>query len=337
MMIHRALDPVDLRLLDGFQRDFPIVERPYAEIGAALGLSEDDVIARLAEMQKMGRVTRVGATCAPNTLSASTLAAMRVPATRIEQVARLVTAEPGVNHAYLRENAWNFWFVATGPDRDFVEATLDRLHDAAGLEIIDLPLVRAFNVDLGFNLTGERGPVPPPRRPDLSVIGPGDRALMQQLVRGLALDPDPFGALAERLDRPRAEVIARVEALAAAGIIARLGVIVRHRALGWTSNAMVTWNLPAERIDSLGPALAATPGITLCYERQPIPEIWPDRLFTMIHGRSRKEALDVLEAAIRQHRLEGVAHRVLFSTQCFKQTGALVAHGGDGAEVERRA
>ena len=40
-----------------------------------------------------------------------------MPDHRIEEVAAIVGAEEGVNHAYLRENRWNLWFVATGPDR----------------------------------------------------------------------------------------------------------------------------------------------------------------------------------------------------------------------------
>jgi len=34
------IDPTDLALLDGFQRDLPLVARPFAAIGDALGLSE---------------------------------------------------------------------------------------------------------------------------------------------------------------------------------------------------------------------------------------------------------------------------------------------------------
>ncbi|WP_428674382.1 AsnC family transcriptional regulator, partial [Roseibium sp.] len=70
------LDPIDLHLLDGWQRDLPIVPRPFARVAREAGCGEEEVIRRLAAMKESGRITRVGATCAPNTVSASTLAAL---------------------------------------------------------------------------------------------------------------------------------------------------------------------------------------------------------------------------------------------------------------------
>ena len=42
------LDEQDRRLIDGWQRDLPIVSAPFAAVGATLGLPESDVLARLA-------------------------------------------------------------------------------------------------------------------------------------------------------------------------------------------------------------------------------------------------------------------------------------------------
>ena len=81
------LDLLDQRLLDEFQRDLPLVPRPFLAIGEALGISEADVIARLAALQAAGMITRVGATIRPNTVGASTLAALAVPEERIDEVA----------------------------------------------------------------------------------------------------------------------------------------------------------------------------------------------------------------------------------------------------------
>ena len=77
-------DPIDCRLLDDWQRDFPVVPRPFAELGLTLGLDEDEVITRLKALKTHARITRVGATCAPNTVSASTLAALAATVERDE-------------------------------------------------------------------------------------------------------------------------------------------------------------------------------------------------------------------------------------------------------------
>ena len=325
------IDPIDLALLNDWQRNFPLLQRPFAEIGAAMDCPEDGVIGRFRRMAEAGRITRIGATCAPNSVSASTLAAMAVPQERIETVAAIVGTQPGVNHSYLRENRWNLWFVATGPDRRHVDAVLDTIRRQTDLSVLDLPIIRPFNIDLGFSLNGGADRPPAPRPVRLERLQEGDDDLLQALATGLAFCPRPYRRLAEDLRRSEAEVLERIADLQEAGIIARLGVIVRHRALGWRSNAMVVWEIEPERITAAGPALASVPGVTLCYERRPVAGTWPYRLYCMIHGQSRAMALGVLEKAARLPELAGATHQVLFSSRCFKQTGAMIARQGAAA------
>ncbi len=325
------LDSLDRALLDGWQRDFPLVSRPFAEIGRELEIPEAEVLERLRRLSEAGAISRIGATCRPNTAGASTLAAVAAPEFRIDEVAEVIGAEPGVNHSYLRENDWNIWFVATGPDRDHVEATLARIHLRTGLEVLDLPLVRPFNISLAFALDGP-GRLPPARDDvDAGVMLPGDREIMQGLSSGLPIAARPFAEFARDLGQPEEEVLARIAALAAAGVLSRIGVILRHRALGWRSNAMVVWDLPPEEAARIGPALAAVPGVTLCYQRRPAAKIWPYTLYCMIHARSRQEAMAVLDRACGETGLAGVPHQVLFSLRCFKQTGAMVAPSAGAA------
>lgn len=314
------IDPLDLRLLDGFQRDLPLVPRPFAVLGTTLGLPEAEVIDRLSRMQAGGSIARVGGTVRPNTAGASTLAALAVPEERIEDVAALIGAEAGVNHSYLREDAWNLWFVATAADRPALAATLGRIEAATGLDLLDLRLVRPFNIDLGFPLSGRPVAMRDGRGVDAGILDAGDRPLLDALSRGLELTPTPYAALARRLGREEMAVIARIAALLAAGILTRLGVIVRHRALGFTANAMVVWDVA--EAEAAGRALAALPGVTLAYERRPVAGVWPYRLYCMIHARTRMQALEVLATARALPELRGVDHRVLFSTRCFKQSGA---------------
>lgn len=323
-MTMAPLDPTDLRLLDEFQRDFPLVPRPFGVLGRALGLSEGDVLARLSHLRLQGMIARVGATVRPNTAGASTLAALKVPPPRLEAVAAQVGAETGVNHSYAREDDWNLWFVATAPDQAALACQLDRIRAATALPLLDLRLVRAFNIDLGFCLNGRPQPMGPDRKPKDRVLRPADRPLLHELVQGLDLVPAPYAALARQLGRDEAETVARIAQLAEARIISRLGIIVRHRPLGWTENAMTVWDLPEARVVPAGEALARLAGVTLCYQRNRVPGVWPFALYAMIHGRSRSDALDVLRAARTLPELQGAEHRVLFSTRCFKQTGAQI-------------
>lgn len=142
----------DKRLLNDFQRDFPLEPRPYARIAETLGVKEEDVLAGLADLKTRGMVSRVGAIVQPNTVGVSTLAAMAVPPERLEQVAAIVNAEPGVNHNYEREHLINLWFVVAAADEDALADALERVERKSGIPVLDLRLEQAFHIDLGFDL-----------------------------------------------------------------------------------------------------------------------------------------------------------------------------------------
>ncbi|MBK9080420.1 MAG: Lrp/AsnC family transcriptional regulator [Hyphomicrobium sp.] len=325
-----TVSPLENRLLEEWQRDLPIVPRPFAVMADRMDATEANVIGCLKGLQAKGAISRVGGVVRPNTLGASTLAAMAVPDLEANSVADVLVREPGINHVYLRENDWNLWFVVTGPDRGYIESVLHRITQRTGYRVLELRLERAFYIDLGFSLRG--APEEASQHANLYradhrpyAIEDGDRELVQTLTLGLPLVPQPFEAIASRLQRTEADVIARITALTSAGIVPRLGVIVRHRALGWRSNAMVVWDIPPDRIEETGKMLAATPGINLCYRRTRYAGDWPYNLYCMIHAKSRDEAISILTQASEASGLDDVPRKILFSLRCFKQTGAMVA------------
>ncbi|WP_417807834.1 Lrp/AsnC family transcriptional regulator [Thioclava sp.] len=321
-----AFAPLDRRLLDDFQRSLPACPRPFAWMAEQLGSTEVEVIAHLTALRDEGVITRVGATVRPNTAGASTLAALAVPEARLEEVAAQVGAHDEVNHSYLRENAWNLWFVVTASDSAHLDQTLDAIRRDTGLTLLDLRLLRPFNIDLGFSLLGTGAQPLTRKQIDLDALCEDDRPLLHLMSRGLPLCPRPFKAVAEELGRPETAVIARTDALIKAGIVSRFGVIVRHRRIGWNANAMVVWDVPENGIEAAGTALASLSGVTLCYQRQTVPDLWRYGLFSMIHARSRDEAYEVLARAKALPELAGIEHQVLFSTRCFKQTGAALTN-----------
>ncbi len=319
-----ALDRLDLFLLDNWQRGLPLEPRPFLAIAAKEGTSEDEVIRRYRSHAAAGRIGRIGAVCRPNTVGASTLAAVAAPGERLEEVAARISAIPGVNHNYEREHALNLWFVVTGRDRAAVEFGLVEVARQTGLAPLDLRLVRAYHIDLGFRLNGSRARPVASRACDVAALEPGDRALIAALTEGLEIAPRPFALMAARLGRDEAGVIARVRALVAAGILPRVGVIVKHREIGYRANAMVVWDLPEAEVDRAGEALARQGEVTLCYRRVTVPGRWRFPLYCMIHGRSRGETLAALGRAAEAAGLADVPREVLFSRRCFKQRGAVL-------------
>lgn len=148
-----GFDTVRRRLLDDFQKDFPLDPRPFRVIGESLGISEEEVLDLLCELQESGAIDRVGVVLEPGRAGASTLAAMRVPPEMLESVAAFVGSFPEINHNYEREHEINLWFVATAPTPQRLRAVLDAISYRTGIPVIELPLVEAFRLDLGFPLS----------------------------------------------------------------------------------------------------------------------------------------------------------------------------------------
>jgi len=143
---------LERRLLDGYQRGLPLEPRPFARLATDLGVDEQTVLDGLQRLQQAGVVSRVGPVLRPNQVGVSTLAALAVPQARLQEVAELISALPEVNHNYEREHQFNLWFVITARDAPHLQLVLDGIADATGLEVMDLPMVEEYFIDLGFPL-----------------------------------------------------------------------------------------------------------------------------------------------------------------------------------------
>jgi len=315
------LDGCDRQMIDLWQRDFPLVARPFAEMAAKLDVTEADVIARLRRLKATGALSRVGAVVRPNTVGASTLAAISVPQDRIELAADAIVTEPGVNHAYEREHAFNLWFVVTAPDANGVAAAIARIEASTGARALVLPMLQDFHIDLGFSLFGSARRTKTTKPASLPApIDAVDRRLLAATEDGLDLVPSPFASVSARSGMTEAEVLMRLKALVASGVVLRFGLVVRHRHFGYAANAMVVWDIPDESLKQVAGVFAAQDFVTLCYERPRRPG-WRYNLFTMIHGRARDVALaQVDDLAARAPEARG--HAILFSRRCFVQRGA---------------
>ena len=144
------LTNLEKQLVNGWQRGFPLIARPYEKLATELGISEGDVLAMLGDLKQRGVLSRVGAVVRPNTVGASSLVAMQIPEEHLQNVADVVCAEPTVNHNYERENDLNLWFVVTASCSGELDQTLARIEENTGYETLKLPLEKAFHIDLGF-------------------------------------------------------------------------------------------------------------------------------------------------------------------------------------------
>jgi DNA-binding Lrp family transcriptional regulator len=316
---------LEFRLLNGFQRGFPLESEPFRRIGERVGASEAEVIEALRDLQARGAVSRVGAVFAPGKIGAGTLAAIAVPPDRLEEVAGLVSAHPGVNHNYQREHRYNLWFVAAGPSPPLLEELLKRIELESGLPVIRLRLLEEYHIDLGFDLRGGERKLRAVRPAHLHTaceLPAMGRALLAALQDGLEITSRPFAKLASRAGLTEGMALELIEQWIGMGLIKRFGVVVRHRELGYQANAMCVWDVPEDAVHDAGTKLAREPLVTLCYRRtRALPE-WPYNLFCMVHGRRRVDVEREIDAIQSRVGLAVYPSAVLFSLRCFKQRGA---------------
>lgn len=316
-------DSTALALLNQWQRGFPLVDEPFAEIGAALGMKCSQVLDRYQRLKNSGAFSRIGGVFAPGAGGASLLAAMAVPPHLLERVAALVSAQPGVNHNYEREHDINLWFVVTGRDAQEVEQQLRSIEAATSLPVLRLPMLRAFRIDTAFDLEAHSHDQQGSGRTRTAAapIALHEEPLAALVEQGLALCSRPFDLWAERLDCDVPHIHSQLARWTDLGSLSRFGVVVRHHEVGFRANAMTVFQVPQEMLEHCGDALAHFPGVTLVYQRA-VAEGWPFNLYCMVHGRDRFNVLQTLSSAIRHARLSNYPSRILFSRTRFKQTGA---------------
>jgi DNA-binding Lrp family transcriptional regulator len=98
----------------------------------------------------------------------------------------------------------------------------------------------------------------------------------------------PFRRIADAIGITEDEVISTIESLMARDFIRRFGAVLGHRRAGFTSNAMVIWAVPSDRIEETGTLLAAFEQVSHCYEREPAFE-GKYNLFTMVHPKGGED------------------------------------------------
>lgn len=131
-----------------------------------------------------------------------------------------------------------------------------------------------------------------------------ERAILRIVQSNLPDSATPYADIARQVGTDEETVMALLRRLREEGAIRRFGASIKHQKTGWTHNAMVAWLIDDARIDACGEHAAEHPRISHCYHRPTTAPDWPYTLYTMIHGRTRQECLDVVEELRRETALD---------------------------------
>lgn len=134
-----------------------------------------------------------------------------------------------------------------------------------------------------------------------------ERKILNAVQHGIPLSRSPYQDLSKAVGIGEEQLLDILKQWKAEGKIRRLGAIVNHFEIGHGVGAMVVWNIPEEKIDSIGQILARFSKVSHAYQR-PRKENWPYSFYTMIHACNAEElkaAIDTLsrESGITEFRV----------------------------------
>lgn len=283
----------EAELLVALQRGIPPAARPFEELSREVGCTEADLLDCLSRCRARGDVRRFGAVFDTRRLGyRSALCAVHVPAGEIDAAAAKLVPLTGVTHCYLREAASgggshpNLWFTLSYPI-DVFAAMADEVSARLRPHAVHvLPATRRYKVDVVFGAATRAREEQV--ADDLPPVTARDRAVIGALQGDTEVRPDYFAALAAKLGMKEWDLLSTLELWRRNGRLKRIGLLLRHRAAGWTANGMCCWRVPGDTT-AVGRALAERGEVTHCYERPESPN-FPYNLFAMVHACTVEEA-----------------------------------------------
>jgi len=150
-----ALDAVDRKILNVIQNNFPAVQRPYREIGALVGIGEQEVIERIGRMRKEGVIRSVRALYDAKKLHyVSALVACSVDEDQLDHVAGQINAWTEITHNYQRDFQYNLWFTIIARDVERREMILDKIRGLEGVRALHLlPIEKKYKLKVHFQMS----------------------------------------------------------------------------------------------------------------------------------------------------------------------------------------
>ncbi len=134
-----SFDEKDRALVRLLQENLPLVERPYHELAAKVGLTPEEVIERVRRWSESGVIRRFGASVRHVSMGykANCMVVWRVEPEAAGEAGRAFAAFPEVTHCYRRPEfpgwPYSLYTMIHGADRDSIEALVARMSAATGL------------------------------------------------------------------------------------------------------------------------------------------------------------------------------------------------------------
>ncbi|MHB1665720.1 MAG: siroheme decarboxylase subunit alpha [bacterium] len=308
------LDLFDKKILNILQTDFPILARPFQEIGLRLGISEEEVLNRIINLKQEKVIRQISAIFDSHNIGyKGTLAAFKVPEGEIDNAASVINSHKGVSHNYLRNNPYNIWFTITlPPDKDFEEEISLISKNSKAEDYLILPTLKLFKIGVNFDMTEEietannkniynananfRYFSQDDAIDDSKInISEFEKDCIRELQKDLEITGEPFKSAASDLNISQEELLCQISKFIEEKKMRRFACVLYHQKAGFNYNIMGIWKSKEDEIDKNGKIMASINEVSHCYRRHTYPGKWEYNIFTMIHTKNEEEALKTMD------------------------------------------
>jgi siroheme decarboxylase len=133
-------DELDVAVIRATQGDLPVVPEPFAPAAEALGMDQEQLLARLEDMQQRGLLRRVAAILFHRRagFSANGMGVWKVPDERVMELGPRMAAFRGISHCYQRPTyadwPYSIFTMAHGRSKEECDAILDSIAADTGIQ-----------------------------------------------------------------------------------------------------------------------------------------------------------------------------------------------------------
>ena len=151
--MNNSLHILDKIIINNLQGGFPLCEHPWEILSKQLDIPVDEIIIRIERLQAEGYISRFGPLYNAEKLGGGlTLAAMKVPHNRFDEVTACVNAFDEVAHNYQREHILNMWFVIATEKPEQIKKIIKQIENETGLLVYNMPKKEEYFLELKLEI-----------------------------------------------------------------------------------------------------------------------------------------------------------------------------------------
>lgn len=154
------LDAIDRQILMILQRGIAIESRPYQAMAEEIGgVSEDEVIARIARMKENNIIRRMSGFFDSRRLGyQSMLVAVKPQSGAFDDAVAFINQFPGITHNYERSHEYSIWFTIIAINRPTLDWILDRIEACGAVDgMMRFEMTQRYKIDVTFDVAQQEG------------------------------------------------------------------------------------------------------------------------------------------------------------------------------------